>query len=138
MSPNGPTSSFDFEGPARRRGWRARGRSGPCAGDCGLSPRPPRSGRRFLADDVAAFTPDVMIVDMALPDRDTLEGLRQSSGRAPRPAVLFADDPALAAEAIAAGVHAYHFDETGAQEIKPILIAAIALFRHRPKSADPE
>ena len=92
----------------------------------------------FLADDVAAFTPDVMIVDMALPDRDTLEGLRQSSGRAPRPAVLFADDPALAAEAIAAGVHAYHFDETGAQEIKPILIAAIALFRHRPKSADPE
>ncbi|MGA7673587.1 MAG: response regulator [Rhizomicrobium sp.] len=91
-----------------------------------------------LADDVAAFTPDVMIVDMALPDRDTLEGLRQSSGRAPRPAVLFADDPALAAEAIAAGVHAYHFDETGAQEIKPILIAAIALFRHRPKSADPE
>lgn len=68
----------------------------------------------FVADEVAAFMPDVIIIDMALPDRDTLEGLRQSSARAPRSVVVFADDPIFAEEAIAAGVSFYHVDGVGA------------------------
>ena len=87
-------------------------------------------GGASLADEVTAFMPGVVIIDMALPDRDTLEGLRQNSARVPRPVLVFADDPVLVEEAIAAGVSFYHVGD--GQAIKPILTAAIALFRlHR-------
>ena len=43
-----------------------------------------------------ALAPDLVIFDMALPDRDTLEGVRALSSAAPRPIVMFSDkdDPA--------------------------------------------
>ena len=55
-----------------------------------------------LARAVERAQPDLVIVDMALPDRDALEDIRAISSASP--VVMFAgtDDPAFAREAIAA------------------------------------
>ncbi len=81
------------------------------------------------ADAVEHFKPDLIIVDMALPDRDALEDLRLVS--AGHPIVMFAgsNDPAFAEEAIAAGVCSYNLSGVPLQDIKPIMASAIALFR---------
>ena len=69
----------------------------------------PRAGE-LLADAVAALSPDVVLVDMARPDRDALEGIRFVTSNVPRPIVLFVDqdDPAFMEEAIRAGVSSYN------------------------------
>ena len=87
-----------------------------------------------LAEEVMALNPSVVLVDMTLPDRDTLEGLRQVSSRAPCPVVLMTEETgdAFAEEAILAGVCSYHVGEVDPAALRPILAAAIALFaRHR-------
>ena len=87
--------------------------------------------RELLADAVAAHAPDVVIVDMARPDRDALEGVRRMTSHAPRPVVLFVDedDPAFMEEAIGAGVSSYNVLGLPPPDVKPILRAAVALFR---------
>jgi response regulator NasT len=83
---------------------------------------------------VEQVSPDLVIVDMASPDRDALEGIRALSTNAPRPIVMFSDenDPAFVEEAIAAGVSSYNLSGAALQEVKPIVASAIALFRrHR-------
>ena len=72
---------------------------------------------------------------MALPDRDTLEGIRAVSDD--RPIVMFAgsDDPAFAEEAIAAGVCSYNLSGVALADVRPILSAAIALFRRHRRVA---
>jgi len=85
-----------------------------------------------LAQAVETAQPDLVIVDMALPDRDTLEDIRAVS--AASPVVMFAgtDDPAFAREAIAAGVCSYNLSGVALQDVRPIMASAIALFqRHR-------
>ncbi len=79
-----------------------------------------------IADVVAAETPDVVIVDMALPDRDALEGIRAVTSREPRPIVMFVDqdDPGFMEEAIAAGVSSYNVVGVTLPEVKPIVTAA--------------
>lgn len=87
-----------------------------------------------LSDAVAAHAPDVVIVDMARPDRDALEGVRQLASRSPRPVVVFVDedDPGFMEEAIGAGVSSYNVLGLPPPDVKPILRAAVALFqRHR-------
>jgi len=83
-----------------------------------------------LADAVAALAPDVVLVDMARPDRDALDGIRQLTARAPRPVVLFVDedDPTFMEEAIIAGVSSYNALGMTPPDVKPIL-RAVALFR---------
>lgn len=73
--------------------------------------------------------PDLVIIDMALPDRDTLEDIRAVS--AAHPIVMFAgsDDPSFAEDAIAAGVCSYNLSGVALQDVKPIMASAIALFR---------
>jgi response regulator NasT len=68
---------------------------------------------------------------MALPDRDTLEDVRLLSASSPRPVVMFSDknDPDFVDEAIAAGVCSYNLTGISAQEVKPIMASAVALFR---------
>lgn len=82
-----------------------------------------------LAATVAQLVPDLVIVDMALPDRDALEDIRAVSGA--HPIVMFAggDDPAFAEAAIAAGVCSYNLSGAAASDVKPIVMSAIALFR---------
>jgi response regulator NasT len=86
----------------------------------------------FLADAVAACFPDIVLVDMARPDRDALDGIRQVAARNPSPIVLFVDqdDPAFMEEAITAGVSSYNVLGLPPPDVKPILRAATALFRH--------
>ncbi|MBS0640563.1 MAG: ANTAR domain-containing protein [Acetobacteraceae bacterium] len=89
-----------------------------------------------LADAVAAQAPDVVLVDMARPDRDALEGIRQVTARNPRPVVLFVDqdDPAFMEEAIGAGVSSYNALGVMPPDVKPILRAAVALFRRHQQA----
>jgi AmiR/NasT family two-component response regulator len=85
----------------------------------------------LLADAVAAHPPVVVIVDMARPDRDAVEGVRRVTQSDPRPIVLFVDqdDPEFMEEAIGAGVCSYNLAGLPPPDIRPILRAAIALFR---------
>lgn len=89
-----------------------------------------------LPDAVAAHAPDVVLVDMARPDRDALESLRQLSARDPRPVVLFVDqdDPQFMEAAISAGVSSYNVVGTPPPDVKPILRAAVALFRQHQQT----
>lgn len=82
-----------------------------------------------LAATVEHTKPDLIIIDMALPDRDALEDIRAVS--AAHPIVMFAgsDDPAFAEEAVAAGVCSYNLSGVALQDVKPIMASAIALFR---------
>lgn len=83
-----------------------------------------------LLEAVAAHGPDVVLVDMARPDRDALESVRQLSANNPRPIALFVDkdDPLFMEAAIAAGVSSYNVVGTPPPDVKPILRAAVALF----------
>jgi response regulator NasT len=84
-----------------------------------------------LVDWVAAVSPDVVIVDMDLPDRDALESIRAIAATNPRPIVLFTDrdDPSFMEEAISAGVSSYNVLGATIPDIKPIVAAAVVLFR---------
>jgi response regulator NasT len=96
------------------------------------------SGGSSLLDAVAAFAPDVILVDMARPDRDGLDDLRRVSADNPRPIVMFVDrdDRAFMEEAIAAGVSSYNVVDTAFPDIKPIVMAAVAIFRKYQQVAD--
>jgi response regulator NasT len=95
-------------------------------------------GGSSLLDAVAALTPDVILVDMARPDRDGLDDLRRVSADNPRPIVMFVDrdDRAFMEEAIAAGVSSYNVVDTAFPDIKPIVMAAVAIFRKHQQVAD--
>jgi two-component system, response regulator / RNA-binding antiterminator len=84
-----------------------------------------------LSEAVAAHAPDVVIIDLARPDRDALEGVRQLASRSPCPVVLFVDedDPGFMEEAIDAGVSSYNVRGPSPPDVKPVLRAAVALFR---------
>jgi len=99
--------------------------------DPGLTILRPGPGM-LLADAVSALEPDVVLVDMARPDRDALDGIRVITSHAPRPIVLFVDqdDPAFMEEAIGAGVSSYNVLGVPPPDVKPILRAAAAMFRH--------
>jgi response regulator NasT len=98
--------------------------------DPGLTILRPAHGE-LLADAVARLTPDVVLVDMARPDRDALDGIRVVASNAPRPIVVFVDqdDPAFMEEAISAGVSSYNVLGVPPPDVKPILRAAAAMFR---------
>jgi two-component system, response regulator / RNA-binding antiterminator len=82
-----------------------------------------------LVEAVESTKPDLVIIDMASPDRDALEDVRAVS--ADKPVVMFADsdDIGFVEEAIAAGVCSYNLSGVALQDVKPIMASAIALFR---------
>ena len=88
-----------------------------------------------LVETVRRLSPDLVVIDMALPDRDALEGVRSLSANVPRPIVMFADkdDPAFVDEAIAAGVCSYNLSGVSDREMKSIVASAVALFRRYNK-----
>ncbi len=104
------------------------------AGEPGIEVVRTRAGE-LLADAVAEHAPDVVVVDMARPDRDALEGVRRVSADQPRPVVMFVDqdDPAFMEEAIGAGVSSYNVADVPPPDVKPILRAAVALFRRHER-----
>ena len=84
-----------------------------------------------LVEAVRRIAPDLVIIDMALPDRDALEGVRALSSTAPRPIVMFSDkdDPAFVEDAIAAGVCSYNLSGVSDRDMKAIVASAVALFK---------
>jgi two-component system, response regulator / RNA-binding antiterminator len=75
--------------------------------------------------------PDVLIVDLDLPDRDTIEQLRVATRERPRPIVMFVDqsDNSMMHAAIEAGVSAYVVDGLSGSRVRPVLDVAIARFK---------
>ncbi|WP_119304129.1 ANTAR domain-containing response regulator [Dongia deserti] len=75
--------------------------------------------------------PDVLIVDLDLPDRDTIEQLRVATRERPRPIVMFVDqsDNSMMHAAIEAGVSAYVVDGLSVNRVRPVLDVAIARFK---------
>ncbi|MFZ1827592.1 MAG: response regulator [Candidatus Competibacteraceae bacterium] len=84
-----------------------------------------------LLQQVREARPDVILIDIDLPDRDTLEQLREIGQDQPRPIVMFAErsDPETTAAALRAGVSAYVVDDINPRRLQPIMDVAIARFR---------
>lgn len=116
---------------------RAGAVAGILAADAGLTVVRLKPGES-LADAVASLSPDVVLVDMARPDRDALDGIRQLAAVTPRPVVLFVDedDPSFMEAAISAGVSSYNAIGMPPPDVKPILRAAVSLFRHHQQARD--
>ena len=83
-----------------------------------------------LTERVQALAPDVVIIDLANPDRDTLENMFQVTRAVRRPIVLFVDqsDNTAIAAAIEAGVSAYVVDGLRKDRVRPIVEIAISRF----------
>ncbi len=85
-----------------------------------------------LSRKLAEMAPDVVLIALDDPSRDTLEDLTAASSPNQRPVAMFVDksDSATMRAAIDAGVSAYVVDGLRQDRIKPILEAAIARFHN--------
>ena len=88
---------------------------------------PPRGG--FVAR-IERMAPDVVLMDLGSPSRDTLEEMLAVSRALARPIAMFVDqsDDAMIGAAIDAGVSAYVVDGLRKEGVKPILDLAIRRF----------
>lgn len=88
-----------------------------------------RSSANLLAR-IQALAPDVIIIDLENPDRDTLEQMFQVSREIQRPIAMFVDksDAAMIGKAVAAGVSAYVVDGLKQDRIRPIVDMAVSRF----------
>ncbi len=84
-----------------------------------------------LPQAVAAFRPDVVIVDAESPSRDTLEQIAATNACAPRPIVMFTEarEQAMIRAAVQAGVTAYVVDGLSPSRLQPLLDVAVARFQ---------
>jgi response regulator NasT len=87
------------------------------------------AGGETLLAAMRRIAPEIVIVDMARPDRDGLDSVRAIQGQAPVLMFIDEDDPAFMEEAIAAGVTSYHVHGVSLPAIKPILRTATAVFQ---------
>jgi response regulator NasT len=83
-----------------------------------------------LLSAIRCHDPDLILIDIDSPDRDTLEALRSVQTKQPRPLVLFTQDDAVASirRAVEAGVTAYIVDGLESRRVRPIVDAAMAQF----------
>jgi len=83
-----------------------------------------------LERTVKDFAPDIVLIDLANPDRDTLEHISHATESTKRAVALFVDqtDDALTKAALNAGVSAYVVDGLKMERIKSVLQTAIARF----------
>ena len=89
------------------------------------------SSKDNLLKHIEKMQPDVLIVDLESPNRDSLESMRIVTQHNPKPIVMFTNDADhhMIGEAISAGVSAYVVDGFNESRIKPIMDVAIARFR---------
>lgn len=85
-----------------------------------------------LLHAVQSQQPDVVVIDVDSPSRDTLEQLSMLHAHAPRPVVMFSGDgdDALIHAAVGAGVTAYVVDGLAPERLAPIVQVALARFAH--------
>jgi two-component system, response regulator / RNA-binding antiterminator len=88
---------------------------------------PPRGA--FVAK-IERMAPDVVLMDLGSPSRDTLEEMLAVSRALARPIAMFVDqsDEAMIGAAIDAGVSAYVVDGLRKDRVKPILDLAVRRF----------
>ncbi len=98
--------------------------------EAGLTELAVFSERHAIIGRIEAFAPDVILIDMANPQRDELEEVFTVSRALARPVAMFVDqsDSAAMEAAIDAGVSAYVVDGFAKTRIKPILELAIRRF----------
>ena len=84
-----------------------------------------------LENSIESFDPDIVLIDMENPDRDTLEHISMVSDTQSRTVAMFVDqsDTDLTRAAMNAGVSAYVVDGLKMNRIKPVLETAIARFQ---------
>ncbi len=84
-----------------------------------------------LARHVADRQPDIVLIDIDNPSRDTLEELTLASGPLERPVAMFVTGTGgdLVKQAVEAGVSAYVVDGLKPERLSPVLDAAIARFQ---------
>lgn len=80
---------------------------------------------------VKEFAPDIVLIDLSNPDRDTLEHISHATETSKRAVALFVDqtDDILTQAALNAGVSAYVVDGLKMDRIKSVLETAIARFK---------
>jgi response regulator NasT len=83
-----------------------------------------------LASQIEALRPDVIVIDIENPQRDTMEHLFQLTRSVDRPIAMFVDrsDTASIEAAVEAGVSAYIVDGLRKERVKPILDMAVSRF----------
>lgn len=83
-----------------------------------------------LAGALRQQDPDIILIDLANPDRKTLENLSLLSNARTRPVAMFVDnsDQAMTQAAISAGLSAYVVNGLKKDRIKSVLETAIARF----------
>lgn len=83
-----------------------------------------------VARTIEASRPDVIVIDLENPKRDTLEHFFSLSRAVQRPIAMFVDrsDSAMIEKAVEAGVSAYVVDGLKKERVKPILDMAISRF----------
>jgi response regulator NasT len=111
------------EDPARRERLLEALRAASC--EVAATARPDEDLVRVVRDT----QPDVIIIDMESPRRDTLESMPTLARE--RPIIMFVDssDKQATQTAIRAGVTAYIIDGLNPKRVKPILDVAIARFQ---------
>jgi response regulator NasT len=87
-------------------------------------------GTQDLPARVQALAPDVVVVSIDSPSRDTIEDMRRSTAQQPRPIALFVDqsDPATIAAAMDAGVSAYVVKGLAQDRVRPVVDVAVGHF----------
>lgn len=83
-----------------------------------------------LLDCVREANPDVVLIDVESPTRDTLEQLTMLRDRAPTPVVIVAQDPEAQSiqAAVKSGVCAYSVGGISPEKVKPAIEVAMATF----------
>ena len=78
-------------------------------------------GTQDLIARVRELEPDVVVVSIDSPSRDTIEDMRRTTDLMPRPIALFVDrsDPATIAAAMEAGVSAYVVKGLAQDRVRP-------------------
>jgi response regulator NasT len=88
------------------------------------------SEKAALLKRLEALEPDVVLIDLANPNRDSLEAMLTVSRTVRRPVAMFVDqsDAAMIQAAVDAGVSAYIVDGLRKERVKAILDMAISRF----------
>ncbi|MCG6902609.1 MAG: ANTAR domain-containing protein [Rhodobacter sp.] len=84
-----------------------------------------------LARRLAELEPDLVLIDLTNPSRDSLEQVSAASDAKGRPVAMFVDtsDEEMTTAAMAAGLSAYVVGSPTPDRIKPVLRTAIARFK---------
>lgn len=88
------------------------------------------SGLNDVFDLVTRIQPDVVLIELDSPNRDTLEQVREIRDRQPTPVVMFAQDQDAQTvhAAVQSGVCAYMVDRVDRGTIRPAISLAMATF----------